>query len=71
MRFGAFVIMASLAVLSFAEGHIALGLVFGGIKALLVGLGYMELSRAARPHVVAYVGFVTALTTVLVAIVGT
>lgn len=70
MRMIAFAVMAALAVVSVIEGELALALVFAGLKALLVGLGYMELRGAARPHAVGFTLAMVALTGGLVAVVG-
>lgn len=68
MRRIAFAVMVVLAVVSILEGQLALALLFGGLKALIVGLEYMELRRAARPHAVGFTLGVVALTIGLVAI---
>jgi len=54
MRLATFVCMAVLAIISVTEGHLALALGFAGVKAVLVGLGYMELRSAARVHMVSF-----------------
>jgi hypothetical protein len=62
----AFAVMVVLAIVSILEGQLALALLFGGLKALIVGLEYMELRSAARPHAVGFVLAVAALTIGLV-----
>ena len=71
MRTPSCLVMVVLAVVSFLEGNVALALVFGGIKALIVGFGYMELRGAARAHLLAYASGVAALTGVLLLVVRT
>lgn len=71
MRTLSCLVMVLLAVVSILEGNVALALLFGGIKALIVGLGYMELREAARAHLLAYASGVAALTGVLVLLVRT
>jgi len=66
MRVVAFAIMVVLAVISVSEGNVVLALVFGGVKALLVGLGYMELGRSALPHMIGFIVFICAVTGALV-----
>ena len=55
MRALCFVTMLVLAVISVAEGNLLLALVFGGAKALLIGVGYMELSKSARVHMLGFI----------------
>ena len=69
MRVAAFLAMCALAVLSVIEGQIALALALGGAKAILIGVGYMELSQAARAHMAAFIAAVMVLTSVLLLIV--
>ncbi|MCA9536194.1 MAG: hypothetical protein KC593_21055 [Myxococcales bacterium] len=54
MRLATFVCMAVLAVISVTEDQLTLALAFAGVKALLVGVGYMELRSAARIHMVTF-----------------
>ena len=68
MRVIAFVVMVALAVASVLEGSVALAVVFGGVKALIVGLAYMELRDAARPHALGFAAGMVALTGVLLAL---
>lgn len=68
MRKVAFAVMIVLAIISILEGQLALALLFAGLKALIVGLEYMELRRAARPHAVGFALAVVALTVGLVAL---
>lgn len=70
MRVAAFVIMLVLAVISVMEGNLALALAFGGVKAVIVGLAYMELSRSARAHLVGFSVFILAVTGALVLVVA-
>ena len=70
MRLGAFLVMIVLAIISVVEGQLALGLLFGGVKAILVGVGYMELRHAAREHLVGFVVAMLALTGGLVLMLG-
>jgi len=68
MRRIAFAVMVVLAIVSILEGQLALALLFGGLKALIVGLEYMELRHAARPHAVGFALAVIALTVGLIVI---
>ena len=68
MRRIAFAVMVVLAIVSILEGQLALALLFGGLKALIVGLEYMELRRAARPHAIGFALAVIALSVGLIAI---
>ena len=68
MRRIAFAVMVVLAIVSILEGQLALALLFGGLKALIVGLEYMELRRAARPHAVGFALAMIALTVGLIII---
>lgn len=70
MRVAAFLVMCALAVVSVIEGRLALGLAFGGAKAILVGVGYMELRHAARVHMAGFVAAMLALTGILVLMLG-
>ena len=70
MRALCFVTMLVLAVISVAEGNLPLALVFGGAKALLIGVGYMELSKSARVHMLGFILFVVAVTGTLVLVAG-
>ena len=54
MRLATFLCMAVLAFVSVTEDQLALALAFAGIKAVLVGVGYMELRSAARVHMVCF-----------------
>lgn len=57
--------LVSLSVLSVLSGHLHLALVIGGIKALLVGLEFMELRHAARVHAAGYALFLAVVLAVL------
>lgn len=68
MRAAAYASMAVLVVSAVAVGVLWPALVGAGIKTLIVGLEFMELRRAARPHMVAFVLGTAALTGLLVAL---
>lgn len=68
MRVAAFLLMCALAVFSVMEGRLVIGLALGGAKAILIGVGYMELNQAARVHMAGFIVAVSALTGVLVLI---
>jgi hypothetical protein len=68
MRLAAYLVMMLVVVISVIEGDIALALGLAGLKALLVGVGYMELRHAARPHMLGFAMGMAALTGVLVII---
>ena len=68
MRLATFIVMAVLAVISVTEGNLRLALIFAGIKAVLVGVGYMELRSAAYVHLVGFSLAMFALTGVLILI---
>ena len=65
MRAVTYLIMVVLVSAALFTGQIVLGLIAGGIKALLVGLEFMELRHAARPHAVVYTLWVLAITGLL------
>jgi hypothetical protein len=46
--------MAVLAIISVVDGHLKLALAFAGLKAVMVGFGYMELRSAAYAHAVSF-----------------
>lgn len=68
MRVAVYLVMMLVAVIAVIEGEIALALALAGVKALLVGVGYMELGHAARPHMLGFVAGMAALTGALVLI---
>ncbi len=68
MRVAAFLVMCALAVVSVIEGQLALALALSGAKAILIGVGYMELSQAARTHMAGFIAGVVVLTSVLLLI---
>lgn len=68
MRVAVYLVMMLVAVIAVIEGELALALALAGVKALLVGVGYMELRHAARSHMLGFAAGVTALTGVLVVI---
>lgn len=67
MRLAVYVVLITLAVVAVVHGQLALALAIGGAKAALVGLEYMELRQAARPHAIGFVLGMFAVTGVLVA----
>ncbi|MCK6570529.1 hypothetical protein L6V77_05375 [Myxococcota bacterium] len=58
--------LVTLSVVSVALGRLDVALTVAGAKAILVGLDFMELRAAARPHLVAYLSYVVLLVAVLV-----
>jgi hypothetical protein len=68
MRIGAYIAMVLLVVGAVASGNMALALAVGGAKTAIVGVEFMELRQAARPHMVAFLVGTMALTVVLVAL---
>ena len=65
MRIAAFLLMCALAVVSVIEARLGIGLALGGAKAVLIGVGYMELNQAARAHMAIFIAAVVVITTVL------
>lgn len=57
--------LVALSVTSVMQGHLRWALVLAGLKAVLVGLEFMELRHAARLHAAAWVAFVALLVAVL------
>ena len=68
MRVAVYLLMMLVAVIAVIEGEIALALALAGVKALLVGVGYMELRSAARSHMLGFAAAMAALTGLLVTI---
>lgn len=50
--------LVALVVLAVALGRLELAIMIGALKALLVGLEFMELRHAARVHALAFVALV-------------
>ncbi len=65
MVLATYLILLLLAVASAVQGQLRVALVFAAVKAVLVGLEFMELRHAAREHLVAFVAFVGLLLTAL------
>jgi hypothetical protein len=65
MRLATWLALVGLSVASVASGRLPVALVLGGVKALLVGLEFMELRHAARVHAAAYGLFLALLVAVL------
>lgn len=65
MVLATYLILALLAVASAVHGQLRVALVFAAVKAVLVGLEFMELRHAAREHLVAFVAYVGLLLAVL------
>jgi hypothetical protein len=68
VRAAAYVVMIGLVASAVAMGEIGLALAAGGAKMLIVGLEFMELRHAARPHRVGFVLGTLAITGLLVAL---
>ncbi|MFW6067327.1 MAG: hypothetical protein ACOC97_03245 [Myxococcota bacterium] len=68
MRVAAYVAMVALVVWAVIVGDIALALAIGGTKTLVVGLEFMELRHAARPHLIGFGLGTVVLTVLLVAL---
>lgn len=65
MRLATWLGLIALSVGSVLVGRLPLALALGALKAILVGLEFMELRTAARVHAAAYVLFVGVLLAVL------
>lgn len=65
MQLATYLTLVLLAVASAAYGHLRLALVLAAIKALLVGLEFMEVRHAARGHLAAFVAYVGLVVTAL------
>lgn len=66
MQLGVWLALVSLSVLSVLHGRVQVALGLAGLKALLVGLEFMELRHAARVHAAGYVLFLALLVVGLV-----
>lgn len=64
------VALVAAAGLAVAGGDPAAAVLLGGAKAVLLGLVYLELGHAARPHAAAWVLFVGALAVGLAAAIA-
>lgn len=62
MRAATWVLLVTLSCVSVASGRLHLALALAAVKAVVVGLEFMELRHAARAHLVAFVGFVGLVT---------
>lgn len=62
MRAATWGLLVTLSCVSVASGRLHLALVLAALKALAVGLEFMELRHAARAHLVAFIGFVGVVT---------
>lgn len=69
MRLATWFVLVTLAVLGLAMGHPRIGFALAGVKALALGLEFMELKHAARIHAAVFVLGVAAMVGVLVGIV--
>lgn len=65
MRLATWLALVGLAVASVRAGRLDVALGLAGVKALVVGLEFMELRQAARLHAAAWALFVAALVGVL------
>lgn len=70
MRALVFAVLLVLAVAAALSGHVHVALALGGVKALLVGVEFMELRHAARRHALGFAALVAGLVLVLVLIAG-
>lgn len=66
MRLLTWLVLIALSVASVLTGQLKVALIIAAAKALLVGLEFMELRHAARPHAAAYVLFIGGVLLVLV-----
>lgn len=57
--------LVTLSIASVGLGRLDVALTIAGVKAILVGLDFMELRVAARPHLAAYLSYVAFLVAVL------
>lgn len=65
MRLVTWAFLIALSLASVASGRLQVALVLAGLKALAVGLEFMELSAAARLHALGFATFVALLVLVL------
>lgn len=68
MQAVSWLVLVALSVTSVVSGHLWAALVLGGLKAVLVGLDFMELRHAARVHAVAFVLFLAVLLAILLSL---
>ncbi|MDP3500458.1 MAG: hypothetical protein Q8S33_09000 [Myxococcales bacterium] len=65
MRLVTWVVLVGLSMASVGSGRLQVALVLAGLKALAVGLEFMELREAARLHALGFATFVALLVLVL------
>lgn len=65
MRLVTWALLVGLSLASVASGRLQVALVLAGLKALTVGLEFMELRVAARVHALGFATFVALLVLVL------
>ena len=65
MRLVTWAFLIALSLASVASGRLQVALVLAGLKALAVGLEFMELRAAARLHALGFATFVALLVLVL------
>lgn len=65
MRLVTWAFLIALSLASVASGRLQVALVLAGLKALAVGLEFMELRAAARLHALGFATFVVLLVLVL------
>jgi hypothetical protein len=68
VRFAAYAILLVLVAAAVTVGHIGVALAIAGLKAVIVGLEFMELRQAARQHMLGFVAWSLAVTALLVAL---
>lgn len=71
MRLAAYVLMLVLLAAAMVSGDLRLALAAAGLKAIVVGLEFMELRHAARGHMVGFVLGIAAVAGLLVTLVTT
>lgn len=69
MRIATWFVLVALAVVGLVMGEPRVGFGLAGVKALALGLEFMELKEAARLHAVVFALGVVALTAVLMLVV--
>lgn len=70
MRLAVYLVLVGLAVASVASGWVVVALALAGVKAVLVGLEYMELRHAHPAHAVGFVAGLVLLVGVLLLVAG-
>lgn len=55
-------LLVGISVASVVGAHFQVAILLGALKALLVGVEFMELRHAARAHAVLYVAFIALIT---------